>query len=60
MDRTQAKLWEDQDESRRYEERMERMYFEAEKLEEQIADIDILSTKRNTIFLFATLVVKIY
>ena len=36
----QAKLWEDQDEIRRLEERMERMYFEAQKLEEQIADRD--------------------
>ena len=37
VDRMQAKLWEDQDESRRYE---ERMYFEAQKLEEQIAGRD--------------------
>ena len=40
VDRMQAKLWKDQDESRRYEERMERMYIEAQKLEEQIADRD--------------------
>ena len=50
VDRMQAKRWEDQDESRRYEEMMERMYIEAQKLEEQIADRDIKYRQSDIIY----------